>query len=1141
MTRGYIYCFALVALTVLKALSLDAQRVYTAHSVLSTGNWYKISVKEAGIYKIDLPFLSSLGINTSSLNSATVRVFGNGGEMLPEKAGAAKTDDLAENAIWVEDGGDGVLNGNDYILFYARGPHEWLKDSVNKTFAHRKNLYSEQSYYYITVGGNNKRIETAANPGFSNITITDFNERYFYELDTFNLLSSGRSWVGEEFSDGPGKLLTRNFSIPVPAATGQPCIININCVARSFNTASRFTVRANNQQVTTFFVSPVGTGPYDLFAASQKNSVSMVPAAETLSLGIDYTTGSSGSQGWLDWLEVLPRRNLSLTNVNQLLFRDWNSVGGANTGHFVIRNAASATEVWDVTNALQPVRMQGSLAGTEYSFNASCNSLHEYVAFNNTGFLSPTAVGRVNNQDLHNNTLTDFLVVAHASLLTQANRLAQYHQQKDNLRTLVVTADQVFNEFSSGIPDPTAVRDFVKMYFDKAGGDSSLRPRYLLLFGAGSFDYKNRLTNNTNFVPAYESPESLDPLSTYTSDDFFGFLDDADDINGSGTYLLDIGIGRIPATSDAEAKAMVDKIVDYNSAAAFGPWRNEYTFVADDEDNNLHLQDAETVTAIAAATDTLLNLDKIYLDAYKQQSNSSGARYPDVNLAISNKMFSGTLVWNYAGHGSYRRLAEEVVLDQDIINTFNNAGKLPLFITATCDVAPYDNPLVSSIGENLLLRPKTGAIALMTTTRLVFAYSNRIMNSNYTAVSLARKTDGTYRSLGEAVKLAKNTTYTFSGDVNNNRKFTLLGDPALTLAFPQYQVKTTAVNGIPVTAATDTLKALSEYTISGRVEDRAGNILTNFNGTVYPVIFDKMQTVTTLANDPGSFKTTFQVQKSMLFKGKAQVINGLFTFNFVVPKDINYQYGNGKISYYASGETTDANGATTIIVGGSGSGVSDKDGPDIKAYLNDEKFVSGSITNDKPVLLLKLADSSGINIMGTGIGHDLVAILDNDQQNPYVLNNFYEADINNYRKGVVRFQLPQVAEGLHTLQIKAWDAVNNSSEKALEFRVIKEADFAIDHVLNYPNPFTTQTTFWFEHNRPGEQLNVSIRIYSVAGRLVKTIRSTIFSPGNRSSEVQWDGKDDYGSKIGRGVYIYRLRVQTADGKTAEKLEKLFIL
>jgi len=727
-------------------------------------------------------------------------------------------------------------------------------------------------------------------------------------------------------------------------------------------------------------------------------------------------------------------------------------------------------------------------------------------------------------------------------LLAQAQRLAAYHQQRDALRTVVVTSGQVFNEFSSGSPDPVAIRDFTKMFYDRAGSDSTKRPRYLLLFGDGSFDYKDRIKNNTNLVPAYESNVSLDPLGTYTSDDFFGLLDDGDDINGNGTYLLDIGIGRIPAADEASAKQIVDKILAYHTNTGLGPWHNELTFVADDEDNNLHLQDAEVITGAASTVAPVFNVDKIYLDAYKQQGGAGGSRYPQVNIANNNKLFSGTLIWNYSGHGGFRRLAEEVVLDQEIINGINNPTRLPLFITATCDVAPFDNPLVSSIGENLLLRPKTGAIALMTTTRLVFAFSNRVMNKNYLEAALQRNADGSYPSLGEAVKRAKNFTYTFSGDVINNRKFTLLGDPALTIGLPKYQVKTTAVNNNPVSAIPDTLKALSSYIITGVITDQAGNPAADFNGTIYPTVLDKQQDQTTLANDPGSQPVNFKVQKNLLFKGKAKVQNGQFSFNFIVPKDIDYKFGNGKISYYAENGSIDGNGIlTNIIVGGTGTGINDAEGPQLRAWLNDEKFVNGSITNNAPVLLVKVYDTSGVNIMGTGIGHDLSAILDNDPEQIFVLNQFYEAEIDNFRKGVVRFQLPVLEEGTHVLSIKAWDVANNSSETTIEFRVVQPQKLVLDHVLNYPNPFTTHTNFWFDHNRPNEELKVFVQIYTVSGKLVKTLRETIFSTGNRSSEVEWNGKDEYGSTLGRGVYIYRLKVQTPDGQSAEKWEKIFIL
>lgn len=1133
LVMNYIFVLNMPALS---------QRIYTANSVLAMGNWYKISIGAPGIYKIDLPFLSSLGINTASLTSSSVRLFGNGGQVLPEKPLNTIPDDLIENALWVEDGGDGMLNSSDYFLFYAGGPHAWIKDSASKSFHHQKNIYSDTSYYYLTIGQNGKRVVTANVASIPNTTVTQGTRSWFYELDTVNFLSSGQQWYGEEFSNSGGKPLSRTYTVNMPNMLAEPATIVSACVARSFGTTSRFAISINNQQAMQIEIPATGSGSYDPFAMAAQSTATFSTTQSPVSLRFDYTPGSSGSQGWLDWFELLARVDLSMTGNDQLMFRDWNSVGPGKVASFVVKNAPAGMQVWDVTNALEPVRMQGAVTGSEWRFVNECSRLREYIAFSNTGYLTPVKVGAVTNQNLHGSSMPQYIIITHPNLLGQANRLAQYHQQRDNLASIVVTVNQVYNEFSSGSPDPTALRDFVKMYYDRAGGDSSKAPKYLLLFGDASFDYKTRISNNTNLVPAWESPASLDPLSTYTSDDFFGLLGDNDDINGTGTYLLDIGIGRIPAKSEREAKAMVDKIIAYNDAKSLGPWRNECTFVADDEDNNLHLQDAELMTEAVQTAAPQENIDKIYLDAFQQESNSAGSRYPAVNQAISNKIYNGTLVWNYTGHGGYRRLAEEVVLDQDMINAFNNPQKLPLFITATCDVAPYDNPLVSSIGENLLLRESTGAIALMTTTRLVFAFSNRVMNENYLKTAFQKKPDSSYRTLGEAVRQAKNITYNFLSDVVNNRKFTLLGDPALTLAFPAYRVTTTAINGQAITNTPDTLKALSEYTISGTVQDVAGNTLNDFNGTIYPTIFDKTQTVNTLGNDAGSLAVPIQVQKNILFKGKATVNNGQFSFSFIVPKDISYQYGNGKISYYTDNGSKDGNGVLkNIIIGGSGNGVIDPLGPTIKAYLNDEKFVNGSITNDRPILLLKLADSSGINVMGTGIGHDLVATLDNDQKNEYVLNEFYESDINNYRQGTVRFQLPVMTTGAHTLTIKAWDAANNSGEATLDFRVVAQSQFTLDHVLNYPNPFTTNTTFWFEHNRPGEELLIQIQIYTITGKLVKNINKTIFSPGNRSSDVEWNGKDEYGDKIGRGVYIYRLRVQTADRKAAEKLEKLFIL
>lgn len=1151
MRRTWLF----IAVLGLPFLPGSAQRTYKANSVLASDAWYKIAVKAPGVYKIDIPFLKSLGVNTSALLSASIRLYGNGVQMLPEACKGVRSDDLEENAIAVEDGGDGVLSGADYLLFFAPGPHRWEKDSVNRQFNHRKNLYTEESFYFLTIGGTGKRVPDLSFPAAPNLSITTFDERYFYELDTFNFLSSGKNWYGEEFANMPGASVTRTFEVSLPGLiTSQPLSLTANCMARSIGSGSRFSVSVNNNPVSELNIPPVSDGNYDPFGKVLQSRTTFTTTRAGLSVTFNFTPGSYNAQGWLDWFELSGRGNLALEGGSgQLLFRDWNSVGNGQTGSFDLKGATADTRVWDITNLGQAVNMQGVLNGAVFSFVNNSSTLHEYVAFGNTGLLMPRAVGRVENQDLHHASPPELLILTDPGLLSQAQRLAQFHQQQDHLKVFVATTSQVYNEFAGGNPDPVALRDFVKMFYDRAGADTAKRPRWLLLFGAASYDYKDRLNGNTNLVPAYESQSSLDPLNTYASDDFFGFLDDNDDVNAINSInLLDIGIGRIPARNLAEATAVVDKIFHYTDPKTQGPWRNELSFIADDGDGNLHFTDAETFASTAATIAPPYTIGKIYLDAYKIQNTPAGGRYPDVDLAISSKIFNGTLFWNYTGHGSNSRLSKEDVLDQRIINTFNNPDKFPLFITATCDFAPYDNPLVNSIGVNLLVRPGSGAIALMTTTRLVFAFSNRIINNNYLQVALHPKADGSYYSLGDAEKLAKNNTYQSQTDAVNNRKFTLLGDPALTLAYPRYKVQTTAINGKAPTAVPDTLKALNKYSISGVVTDINGASLTAFNGVLYATVFDKPRTLSTLGNNPDSYKAEFQVQDNTLYKGKVQVSNGAFTFSFVVPKDINYQYGRGKINYYAGasiinggvvrGTTADANGAFTgFLVGGSGGVVSDIQGPDIKAYLNDEKFVDGGITNEKPLLILHLQDSTGINIAGRGIGHDITAVLDNNTQNPFVLNNFYESDLNSYRKGVVRYQLPEMADGEHNLFIKAWDVANNSGQISLSFRVIRAHRLALNHVLNYPNPFTTHTTFWFEHNRPGEELQVFIQIFTVSGKLVKSILRTIYSPGNRSSEIEWDGKDDYGSKIGRGIYIYRLRVRAADGSSVEKLEKLLLL
>ena len=1135
---------ALIFYLLLITVSVCGQRIYTTQSVLTTGQWYKIGVKEAGVYKVTVTQLGQLGISTANIASSAIRLYGNGGGMLPENNALPRPDDLLENALLISDGGDGIFNGSDYFLFYSTGADRWQKDSLNQRFSHAKNLYSDLAYYFISVGGTGKRMLTINFLETPNQTIRSFDDRYFFEKDSINFLSSGREWFGDEFSNTPGNVLSRTYSTSLNnLLPNAPVNLQYNLAGRSVGTGSRFDVRINNQLAGQSNIIAVSGGFFDAFVTQVSQSVSASSGTGNANVSFSFSPGNMNAQGWLNWFEVFARRNLSMSAVDHLPFRDWASVGGGKVGEFFIANTGAGLQVWNITNPSQPYIVQGNIIGNEYRFVHPTNRLHEFIAFTNNNFPSPQNFGVIDNQNLHAVSIADLIVITSPQFLQEANRLAQHHRTKDNLKTLVTTTIQVFNEFGSGGGDPTSIRDYVKMFYDRAGGDSTKQPKYLLLFGDASFDYKNRIGNNTNFVPAYESINSSDPLLTHVSDDYFGYLDDLDDIaQVAPAPLLDIGIGRLPVSTLSQAKTMVDKIINYSSATAFGPWRNNTTFVADDEDGNLHLNDAETITSTALSANAIFNQTKIYLDAYRQESGSGGSRYPLVNQAITNQMQSGNLIWNYSGHGGYSRLADEAVLEQSMIGDFNNENKLPLFITATCDFAPYDNPTQPSIGEHLLHGSPKGAIALMTTTRLVFAFSNKVMNDNYLRIAL-QPVAGQYLRLGDATRQAKNFTYKFSGDILNNRKFTLLGDPALRIAYPQLKAILTTLNNQPIISGNDSLKALGRYAFGGEVRDGGNLLLNSFNGTLYTTIFDKPQTISTLANDPGSSVAGFQSQTNVVYKGKVKVSNGKFSFQFIVPKDINYQFGKARISLYTDNQQQDANGVNTDIwIGGNGnSSINDNQGPEIKLYLNDEKFANGGITSEKPILLVKLADSSGINTVGTGIGHDITAIIDNNPRNTLVLNDFYEGDVDSYQKGSIRFQLPVLEEGLHTLTVKAWDVVNNSNTTTIAFNVQPSKELSIGHVYNYPNPFTTSTVFWFEHNQPGSQLNVRLRIYTVSGKIVKEIAQPVFSNGTRITDIHWDGKDQFGTKLSRGVYLYELTVQAANGEKKSSFQKLYLL
>ncbi len=1068
------------------------------HSVLATGTWYKLAIPREGIYKIDKTLLNSMGINTS----AAIRLYGTGGRMLPEAVSSPRYDDLPEVALMAID---------DYLLFYAPGPHSWSYQG--STYAHTLNLYSDTAYYFLQVGSGGKRIITDAATPEPTTTVQYFDYHDYYENDSLNLLQSGKQWWGPVFS-ATRSTRTIPFTLPfVPASLS----INTRVGARSGG-GSTLTISVNGTPAGSLSLGAITGNIFEAFATTTSGTFTTAPAGTSFPVTYTFTPGASGATGWLDYINLNARMPLELTNHTPLFFRDAASIG--QTPKFLLQNASAATRIWDITDPITPIQITTSLNGNTLSFSRASASLHEYVAFENQGLLTPAYMGTVANQDLHSSSGVNMLIITTNTLSAAARRLASWHTSHDGLSVQVADVSQIFTEFGAGSPDPTAIRDFIKMVYDRGG------LQYVLLFGDASYDYKYRINGNTNLVPTWQSAVSIDPIYAYPSDDYFGFLSDADDINDAGmANQMVAGVGRLPVKNMTEADIVVNKIINYHDAARYGRWQQHITFVADDGDDNLHLQDAESMSAITAQNWPAGRINKIYLDAYPKVADAGGSRYPAVNTAIAEDMYEGTLIWNYTGHGNYSRLAEEVVMDASSLSSWKNSTKLPLFITATCDFAPFDNPAYNSLGEQVLLQENGGGIALMTTTRAVFAASNKVLNANYLTKLLTPGIDGKMPTLGTAAMEAKNLTYSTYSDIPNNRKFQLLGDPALTLAFPQYHVVTDSLldaNG----QVADTMKAMGKYTFKAHIEDAQGNTVNDYRGRMYTTIYDKPAAQYTLGNDAGSTKTSFYLQHHVLFSGQQTIENGQISGTFIVPLDIDYTTGAGSISYFGTDSITTAGGMYTAFqVAGSATETDmDTQGPAISGYLNGSGFVNGDITSENPVLYLQLYDLHGINTTGNGIGHDIVATLDGDNNQYYILNNFFAASPDSYQSGSITYPLYGLSEGGHTLTIKVWDTYNNSSTYIVRFRVVRSSQVLIQNAGCYPNPFHDQTTFTIEHNQQGEELDITIKIFTLAGQQIKTIRHTINAAGSRYLGANWDGRNDAGAKMPPGIYFYNIMV-----------------
>lgn len=1131
-------------------------------SVLADGEWYKIAITEDGVYRITRSMLAQLGLNVDVLNPLAINLYGNGGTMLPFSNSEPRPDDLVKNAITIIGEEDGSFDQNDAILFYGKGPDRWTFNASNELFEHQKHHYSDSAFYFLRVNDSSAplRIQTESPPaGGVTQTTSVFTDRRFIENEAVNLAKSGREFFGERFS-GP-QVVPYVFTLPNLQA--ETTTVTARVAVRSIGAQSSFTLTAAGNSLT---LAPSATtgGVTANIANLQTGVMEVVPAAgNTFAVNVQFNSAIADAEGWLDFIRVNARRRLTNPSGADLQFRDPLTVGAGQVTRFELQTFqgnSTFQEVWDVTDPTQPRRMttvQGNFPN--YTLDVATSALREFVMVGHGPNRTPVMLGPVENQNLHALNNVDMVILTAPRYISIAEQLKELHEPQ-GLSIEIVTPQEVYNEFSSGNADVTAIKSLMKMLYDRAGTNENQRPKYLQIVGDGTF-LNRHLPTNTRYVITYQSLNSISPTNSYVSDDYFGFLEDQYG-EGLGDKLA-IGVGRIPCETVSEGQGFINKLRNYlstNTSATgdafclgdaeqtpYGAWRNIITFVSDDMDGSggpneiIHMLNSDEHANRIFNDYNSYEVTKIYMDAYQQISTPGGQRYPDAEDAIRRRVDNGALIVNYIGHGGERGWAHERVLNINTIQGWTNFNRLPVFVTATCELARYDNPDFKSAGELLIMNPNGGAIAMLTTTRIVFSGSNQQLNRAFFNVALENRNLENL-SLGFITMETKNDNQV--NDSSNKRNFSLLGSAAMQMVYPSMEVYTTEINGNAINPAEpDTVRSLQLVTFKGYVGDPSGTKLTDFNGFVYPVVYDKKSAITTLNNDNGPAPHIFDDWRNTIYRGKSSVVNGDFTFSFIVPRDIDFEFGNGRVSYYAVAGDLDGHGHfEDFVVGGALDGAElSAVPPEVGAFMNDTTFVSGGLTNETPLLVARIMAENGVNTTGAGIGHDLRAVLDGNTNDPIILNDFYEADLDTYKSGSIRYQLNQLSEGLHNISVKVWDVHNNSAEGFTEFIVAGSADMALAYVLNYPNPFTTRTQFMFEHNQPCDFLDVQIQIFTVSGKMVKTINRTVRTEGFRGEPIEWDGLDDFGDVIAKGVYVYRLKVNTPEGLTAERFEKLVIL
>jgi len=1120
--------------------TISAER-WKDSSVLKTGRWVKIRVAKEGIYQLTSAFLKKNGFN----NIDKVKVYGYGGRPIEENwtfnQVEGTPDDLCEVPLYRKNDGTALFFAEGTVRFTQNGQHE-------------KNPYSDYSYYFLTEGENPAIFSTLeAESQTTDSVLNHVPYCTYIDNDKYVWYSGGRE-LYDDFDFAYNNQRTINIATPQPATNIATLHIAMAASSKSSNTI--VDVKWGGSELGRFTINKYGTSQ-SAYETRKVFNLTKINAENSIQL-----TTTQGNSARLNFIRVNYDRMLDAQAAPYAFSPQWEG-----TAVLQINNATINTKIWAIGNRTMPTaEVKSTLKGNSLIAPIT-DGMRRYIFFDVDGtFPTPESVGEIGNQNLHADGPYDMIIIIseNKQLESEAHRLAAAHKVRQGLRVRVIDAGSLYNEFSSGTPDASAYRRYLKMLYDKAASEADM-PKYLILFGDCAWDNKMQTTewngyNPKDFLLAFEVSDGalnktdgifpIGELNSYVTDDFYGWLDDNEG-NNYAQNRLDLAIGRILCLDIETAKAIVDKTIDYMDNKNAGAWKNKIFMLADYGNKNLHMNDAIPVVAqINASTEQNAMVKQIFWDAYDRETTGTGFRFPSVTKKLQQQMQSGALMFNYTGHGSPEQISYAKILSAEDFN-LSSQGKLPLWVMASCEISPFDTQ-VNDIGRTALSNPDGGAFAVICAARSVYSNYNRELNTTLCKYLFTKNEHGKYLTIGEALRKTK-VDMLAGGNVNYNRdgtinklKYVLLGDPALSLALPTGKVVLDSINGEKIDENTQVqIKAGSIVSFSGHISDNDGGIYTSYQGLITGTLEDRLETITCKNYDKADNAITFKERTKTIYEGADSIKNGKFKMIIRIPRDISYSNDNARITFYSKSNTDmpECHGYADCFYLNGTDRLTEPDtlAPQVKTYIDSRFFTNGGTASSSPTLIADITDDFGINIAQGSLGNNMELVIDNEHNSAIDMSQHFSFDFGCYNKGSISYPMGEMSPGQHNLSLRVSDINGNTTTTNIDFYIPIKHSNSID-IVSTQNPVKTETRFICTLPSPAEQGGYAeFEVYDLSGRRLWRSAPCTISTGGMGAGTWWNPSESSSTPVNSGIYLYRAKVVTGDVTKVTKAKKIIVI